>query len=139
VVNAGDRLADAHDALAQASHRRYGVFRDRPAIETAEAQRRSAKDRVEVATQRHDDLQQRVSSLRAHGAARAAAVEAVDPERSRLSSDRSAIHDALEPLELTLEQTLSRVRAWGLDFDPVPAAQRHSRTPDQGLDLGIDL
>jgi hypothetical protein len=139
VFNAHDRLDRVHDALAEASRRRFGLFRDHPAIAAAEAQLRTASDWVDAATRRQDDLRHRVSGLRAHGAARAAAVQAVSPERSRLSADRSAIHDALEPFERSLEHSLGRVLSRGLELDRVRAAERHSRTSDRGLDLGIDL
>jgi hypothetical protein len=139
VIDARARLDGARDALAEASRRHYGLLRDRPAIDGAEAQLRTASDRGDAAARRHDDLRQRVSGLRAHGVACAAAVEAVSPERSRLSADRSAIHDALEPLERTHDRSLRRVLARGLELGPVQAAPRHSRTPDHGLDLGIDL
>jgi hypothetical protein len=139
VTDARHRLDQAHDALAEASRRRLGLFQDHPAIERARAHIHVAGDRVDAATKRRDDLRQRVSSLRAHGVARAAAVEVVSPERSRLSADRSAIHDALEPFERSLDQSLSRVLTRGLALDPARDARRYSRTPDQGLDLGVDL
>jgi hypothetical protein len=139
VIDAHDRLDDGHDALAEVSRRRFGLLRDRPAIERAGAQLRTARDRVDTATQRHDDLRKRVSGLRAHGAARAAAVESVSPERSRLSGDRTVIRDALETLERSHDRSLGRVLARGLVLDPVRAAPRHSRMREQGLDLGIDL
>lgn len=105
---------------------------------------RTGSDRVDAATHRLAALHQRVSGLRVYGRAREAAVEAVGPERSRLSADRSAIADTLEPFERSLDRDRSRGLAWSLnsEVDVARAAPRRFRrppTPERGLDMGIEL